>query len=151
MAENRDPIFERFEIRMEEMINITKVRLLGAAKCAFGVRLEKFPQMEFFDRQSGVVKAPGIVIGDNFSDSSMRDCGVFVSPYDKTAAKIIPHRSHDLVTIVFSGEKLFLHENDRYEPDLEAAEAPQDFYLAFARAVMNAIEKEAARIKRSDS
>ncbi|OGF70190.1 hypothetical protein A3C73_04465 [Candidatus Giovannonibacteria bacterium RIFCSPHIGHO2_02_FULL_44_11] len=140
----RDAIFERFEDRMEEVIDITKIRLLGAAKWVFGTKLEKFPMMEFADKKTDV-KASGLIIADNFSDSLIK--GVFTSPYDTTAAKIIPHGFNELTSLVFSGEKLFLHNHDKFSPDLEGREAPQDFYLAFARAVMGAIEQEAKRRK----
>lgn len=140
MGKDWDAIFERFEDRMSDLIAIIKIRLAGASRYAFYIGLENFPQMNFYDKKSGVVKAKGMVIADNFSDSLIK--GVFTSPYDKAAAKIIPDRFDENLTLIFSGEKLFLHYHDHYDPDQDAIEAPQDFYLIFARAVMNAVEKE---------
>ncbi|MDP2669215.1 MAG: hypothetical protein Q8P07_05285 [bacterium] len=140
----RNPLFERFEIRTEGVIELTKIRLSGAAKWVFGVNLEKFPTMEFHDNDKGIVIAPGIVIGDNFSNDQVS--GVFTSPYDNTSAKIIPEKLNELVSLVFSGEKLFLHDDNFSEPELKSCEAPPDFYLAFARAVMNALAQEAKKI-----
>jgi hypothetical protein len=125
-----DVIFDRFDLKIDKTIESTKIQLCGLTKHIFGMKLENFPLMDFFNDKSSIVKAPGIVIGDNFSDS--RTKGVFTSPYDKTAAKIMWDKFDENITMIFSGSELLLHRDNHYDPDLAGVKAPPDFYLTFA-------------------
>jgi hypothetical protein len=129
---------ERIEAGIKKCASLIKCDLFYYAEECFGDKSVNFPKLSYETQNGQTVEENGIIVGDNFRFAQL---GQFGSEFDIKALRVIRDLRKTRVSLIFNSIGLFLHKHDGIHPMAYGTVAPNEFYIVFAEAALQALKK----------